>query len=128
MSPLREKRDENAEKVNAAVATILQLAAGATPTVLKDFGLAAAPDDGTVFAVTNELVIFAVHLTDRIAFGAMSERRDTFMDRLLPLVQSKLTPELRSSFLATYNIRQAFYGGFKKLVPDRAGILIGTLF
>jgi len=79
--------------------------------------------------LTSELLIFGLHLTDRIAFGRLgASNRSGFMNALLPAVQRELQPPVSSQLEQLYNIRNTFYGSFCKLYPDKKENLKGTLF
>ena len=79
--------------------------------------------------VQGELLMFGLHLTDRIAFGKLgASARAYFMDALLPSIQSELRPPLSTQLETVYNARQTFYSGFHKLYPDEKESLKGTLF
>jgi len=79
--------------------------------------------------LTCELLIFALHLTDRIAFARLGTRsRSGFMDALLTAVQRRLRPPIAEDLEQLYNTRNAFYGGFRNLYPEKNENLKGTLF
>jgi hypothetical protein len=79
--------------------------------------------------LTLELLIFGLHLTDRIAFQRLGESdRTEFMDVLLPIIRSELEPRVGSQFKDLYNTRNTFYSGFRKLWPDKNESVKGTLF
>jgi hypothetical protein len=57
-----------------------------------------------------EVLAFALHLTDRIAFARLgNENRAVFMDALLLAVQRKVHAPLKSVLLGLYNQRTLFY-------------------
>jgi hypothetical protein len=79
-------------------------------------------------ALTFELLIFGLHLTDRIAFKRLGERkRAEFMSALLTEIDSALQ-RMSSQQVSLYNTRNSFYDGFHKLYPDGNENLKGTLF
>lgn len=79
--------------------------------------------------LTSELLIFGLHLTDRIALGRLGANdRAEFMDALLPAIQDELQLPLNSRLEDLYNTRNTFYGEFRKLYPAEKESLKGTLF
>jgi hypothetical protein len=84
---------------------------------------------GLIAPLTIELLVFGLHLCDRITFDHLGERgRSTFMDALLPRVREELEPPFDSKLQDSYNTRNAFYGSFRRLAPDNNRNLKGTLF
>lgn len=84
---------------------------------------------GIDHALTTELIIFSVHLVDRIAFRELgTTQRELFIDALLPIVQQELQVAMSSQFLALYNTRNEFYGRFQHLYPGHNQPSKGTLF
>jgi hypothetical protein len=89
----------------------------------------AGSNQGLIAPLTIELLVFALHLTDRITFARLGpSKRAKFMNALLPGVQRELKPPLDSQLQRLYNTRNTFYGGFPKLFPDKKDNLKGTLF
>jgi hypothetical protein len=79
--------------------------------------------------LTIELLVFGLHLADRITFGRLGARgRSAFMNALLSRVRDELKSPLNSQLQDLYNTRNAFYAGFQKLTPDDKDNLKGTLF
>jgi len=79
--------------------------------------------------LTIELLVFGLHLADRITFGRLGARgRSAFMNALLPRVRDELKPPLNSQLQDLYNTRNVFYTDFRRLAPDDRDNLKGTLF
>lgn len=82
-----------------------------------------------IIPLTSELLIFGIHLTNRIAFSRLGVgKRADFMDALLPAIQRKLRPPVSSQFGHLYNTRNTFYGSFLKFYPDNKENFEGSLF
>ena len=74
-----------------------------------------------------EVIVFQLHLTDRIVNGRMREHREEFMDALLPLTFVNLPEDTASRLQQVYNERQILYGSCKKIFADKDEALGGTL-
>jgi hypothetical protein len=76
-----------------------------------------------------ELLVFALHLTDRIALTRLgNEKRAAFMDAFLPAVQRRVDGTLASALPGLYNQRTLFYQSCKMPVGGSNENLKGTLF
>ena len=117
---------ERVEMIDAHAEVVAQMLLGCceerAPIFLK--ALVGDPEalvQGELLApLTAELLVLALHLTDRTVFGRFgADARSTFMDELLPLVRSKLISPLEEKFPDLYNTRTGFYGSFQKAVPGK---------
>jgi hypothetical protein len=80
-------------------------------------------------ALALELLAFALHLTDRIAFDRFgSRKRQSFMDAVLKAVQRELQPPFSAELQHLYNTRNSFYATFRKLAPEGNEGAKGTVF
>ena len=126
------KRTENFDaKADIVAPLLMDCCKEAAPTFLKTLvgeDKADAQSEHLV-PLTIELLIFALHLTDRITFGRLGgDSRSSFMDALLPRVQGMLYPHFHGNFQEQYNLRNSFYGGFRKFYPEKNENLENTLF
>lgn len=132
MWPVKNRSDERFSAAAQTAATVLLAATEeAAPHLWKALvrGDDAAKNEELAAPVAMELLVFGLHFTDRIAFGRLGvEDRATFMDSLLPAIQSGLQPSIAEHLRGLYNTRNTFYGGFRKLFPDGQEGLKGTLF
>lgn len=79
-----------------------------------------------------ELFVFYMHILDRMAFGAIGERkRLQFMERLLAVIADALSAPLESAAEAQsftrqlqgiYNRRQLEYATYKELLPKKISL------
>ena len=78
---------------------------------------------------TAEVLVFALHLTDRIALTILgNEKRAAFMDTFLPAVQRRVDPILAHALPGLYNQRTLFYQSCKLPSGGSNQNLKGTLF
>jgi hypothetical protein len=76
-----------------------------------------------------ELLVFALHLSDRIALTRLGKQeRATFMDTFLPAVQRRVRSALSPALLDLYNQRTLFYQSCRMPSGERNANLKGTLF
>lgn len=75
-----------------------------------------------------ELVIFGVHLMDRIVLFRNMSIHASFMDTLLPHLQDALEPGRKEKFQDLYNTRIMLYGKFQKLAAPENEAQEGSLF
>ncbi len=86
-------------------------------------------DEASLNALICELLMFGLHLMDRISYSKLGvEERAEFMDALLIAIHSELQPPIHSQLEHLYNSRNVFYSGFRKLYPEKNENLKGTLF
>lgn len=68
------------------------------------------PDSAVKERGSIEVLVFALHLTDRIALSRLgNERRTSFMNAFLPAVQRKLVADVARKLPSWYNERSLFY-------------------
>jgi hypothetical protein len=131
MWPFKKRGGDFSARAQTASAVLLGVTEEAAPLLLKALvGEKGVDDNQQILApLSSELLIFGLHLTDRIAFGRLgASDRSGFMNALLPAIQRGLKPPLSSQLEHLYNTRNTFYGGFRKLYPDEKENLKGTLF
>ena len=76
-----------------------------------------------------EALVFALHLTDRIALTRLgNEKRAAFMDKLLPAVQRKVGATFAPELPSLYNQRTLFYQSCRMPSGKKNSNLKGTLF
>jgi hypothetical protein len=131
MWPFQKSGGDLSARAQIASAVLMGVTEEAVPHLLKAL-VGKKPTDQNqemLSPLKSELLIFALHLTDRIAFGRLgAPNRSGFMNALLPAIQRELQPPVSSQLEQLYNTRNAFYGGFRKLYPDKKESLKGTLF
>jgi hypothetical protein len=72
----------------------------------------------TAWSLTFELMVFSLHLADRIAFGVLGAvGRPKFMDALLSSVASKLASSILTD--ASQDAQSQFHSSFQQLYNDR---------
>lgn len=131
MWPFKKSGGDFSLRTQTAATVLMVATAEAAPHLLKSLvGEECINANQELIApLTAELIIFGLHLTDRIAFGRLgASDRAKFMDALLPAIQSKLQPSVSSRLEDLYNTRNNFYGEFHKLYPSENENLKGTLF
>src|SRR6266446_10247166 len=131
MWPFKKRRGDFSALPQKASAVLLGVTEEAAPHLLKALvGEERVDENQKLLApLTCELLIFGLHLTDRIAFGRLgASNRSDFMNALLPAIQQELQPPVSSQLEHLYNTRNTLYGGFRKLYPDKKENLKGTLF
>jgi hypothetical protein len=131
MWPFKKSGENFSLRAQTAAAVLMAATEEATPHLLKSLVGEDCIDANQelIAPLTSELLIFGLHLTDRIAFGRLgASDRAEFMDAFLPAIQSELQPPVSSRLEDLYNTRNTFYGGFRKLCPDENENLKGTLF
>jgi hypothetical protein len=79
-------------------------------------------------ALFIELLIFGVHLIDRIVFFRRMSIHAAFMSTLLPRVQDTLATGRKEQFQELYNTRIVLYGKFRKLAAPEHESQEGSLF
>ncbi len=126
------RRSENFDaQAKAAAPMLIACCKETAPTLLKALVGENKPDNNKelIAPLTIELLVFGLHLADRITFGCLCARgRSAIMNALLPRVRDELEHPLNSRLQDLYNTRNAFYAGFRKLAPDDKDNLKGTLF
>ena len=131
MWPFNKDADTLDTQANASACMLLKCSQEAVPTFLHALVAEENTSNNEAMAASLaiELLVFALHLTDRITFIRLgSRKRSAFMNVLLPRVRSDLSPPLDSQLEQIYNTRNRFYGGFQKLLPEKDENLKGTLF
>jgi hypothetical protein len=82
-----------------AAAVLMAATKEAAPLLLKTLVGEESVDANQrlIAPLTSELLMFGLHLTDRIAFGRLGASNTAeFMDVLLPAIQSELQPTVSS--------------------------------
>ena len=130
MWPFKKKSDGDFSlPAQTAATALLDTTEQAAPNLLKALVGEGGVKQELLVPLTLELLIFGLHLTDRIAFDRLgADNRAGFMNSLLPTVQRELQPPVSTHLQALYNTRNPFYGGFRKLYPEQQETLKGTLF
>jgi hypothetical protein len=131
MWPFKKSGEDYSARAQTASAVLIGVTQEAAPHLLKALvGEERVDENHKLLALfTTELLIFGLHLTDRIAFSHLgASKRSGFMNVLLPAVQRELRPPLSSQLEQLYNARNSFYGSFPKLYADENENLKGTLF
>ena len=131
MWPLGDGTEEPLSKAEIVASSLVELCKDTSSMFLK--GLlgedVSTASQALIEPVNLEVLLFALHLTDRLTFVHLrSGERALFMEALLPAVKRLLRPPLDANLADLYNVRQQFYGGFAKLCPDGDDSLKGTLF
>ncbi|MCY3024461.1 MAG: hypothetical protein NTW87_36260 [Planctomycetota bacterium] len=131
MWPFRKSGDHFSVGAAAACNVLMGATEEGTPHLLEALvGKERVGESEDLLApIKCELLIFGLHLTDRIAFARLGAGSTSgFMNALLPLIQQELEPAIGAQLEHLYNMRNTFYGGFCKLYPDKEEDLKGTLF
>ena len=120
----------NVVRQASAAATALRLMAEASlPHALADVGKQRS--ELLVSSVALELLVFGLHLSDRLAFQRLGDaRRCEFMSALLPNVEAQLDSALRDGFRGFYAQRVFLYAKCENLFPSESNgdVLKDTLF
>jgi hypothetical protein len=129
--PFKNSRIDFSAQAQTASAVLMGATGEAAPRLLKILvGEEQAGENQKLLApLTCEILIFGLHLTDRIAFARLGAgSRSGFMNALLRFIQRELQPPVAVQLEHLYNTRNTFYGGFPKLYSEDKGNLKGTLF
>ena len=131
MWPFKKSSGDFSARAQTASAVLIGVTEEAAPHLLKALVGEERVNESQelVVPLTSELLIFGLHLKDRIAFGRLgASNRSGFMNALLPAIQRELQSPVSGQLEQLYNTRNTFYGGFRKLYPDGKENLKGTLF
>ena len=99
MWPFKKSGGDFSARAQTASAVLMGVAEEAVPHLLKALvGEERVDESKNLLApLTSELLIFGLHLTDRIAFGQLgASNRSGFMNALLPAIQRELEPTVYS--------------------------------
>lgn len=118
-----------------------RLVGGATEislVITEQLGDIKFPDPNASRQFVIEVIVFYMHLVDRLAFAHLgAARREIFGDRFVVAVVKEILRELSKDVSAddfcqalrnTYNRRQIQYSQYKKLIPPQNEPLKGTLY
>lgn len=132
MWPRRKKGEDLTARAQTAAALLIATANEFAPAALKALFPAdeiAREKQALTAPLAFELLLFALHVTDRLAFEQLgADQKEKLMLAVLRAVRSKLHPLASNGFIESYNTRQRLYGACRKLYPDEGENLAGTLF
>jgi hypothetical protein len=126
-----DKRSNNQDaKVDLVVPGLITYCEEAAPNFLRALAGEhnAAGNNKLLDSLFIELLIFGVHLTDRVVFFRRMSAHAAFINTLLPRVQDTLEPGRKEQFQELYNTRIMLYGKFRKLAAPENESQEGSLF
>jgi hypothetical protein len=120
--------DSGLDAVKTAAQIVLMMSKDSVPMFLKAFVGRDQERPELASALYSELLVLALHLADRFAYVQLGpERRDCFMNALLPTVQRELYSQLRSDLQGLYNNKNAQYSKMRLVQAEMSESLKGTL-
>jgi hypothetical protein len=134
--PFRKRAQDYRSRADQMAEFLVRFSQEATNVVLEGLLGKDALDNAVparaeelIASLAIELLVFALHLVDRLTFSVIgSANRELFMDELCAATERLTKSPFDDRLRRLYNTRQEFYSHFTQLVAINEESLRGTLF